>query len=242
MQVTNFYYFRIVEQCFRDFLRSRVENSNLEVPLKYTPAISVGPNVIEEIFHPVSLPKSNTEDFLALKITTPLFYSLIALDPNPATFISSSVQPSSPHPPTFHTSRPALLASLFSPSQPPPEPSVSATPSADGRWSLLARLRRHPHPLDHHSAHLPPVLKRQYRITILKLLLSDTLFFRFPLILDISRTAMKMALCYLSARALFATYGSAVDASPHRTAAADVLALMGIHIWQLSSIVLGHVL
>ncbi|MCJ1426546.1 hypothetical protein MMC29_004449, partial [Sticta canariensis] len=35
---------RIIEQCFRDFLRSHVENSNLEVPLKYTSATSIGPN------------------------------------------------------------------------------------------------------------------------------------------------------------------------------------------------------
>lgn len=249
-----FYCFRIIEQCFRDFLRIHVENSNLEVPLKYTSAILIGPNVKEEIFHPISLPKSNTEELITLKISTPLFYSLIALDSNPATFISSSVQPSSPHSLTFHTSHPAILASFFSPSQipvlPSLESSVSANPSADPspwRWSLLARLRRHPHPLDQHSAHLPPVLKRQYRMTILKLVLSDSLFFSLPLIVDISSTAVKITLCYLSASTLLAacrTYGS-VDGMGTEAASVswmDVLGLMGIHIWQLSSTMLGFVL
>lgn len=249
-----------------------MENSNLDKPLKYTSAISIGPNVNHEIFHPKSLrnenPNSDTitaEESITLKIVTPLFYSLLVLDPNPAKFLSSSVQPSSPHPPTFHISHPALLASLFSPSQLPdpasPNPSASNTistnpcqPPSPGRcWSLLARLRRNPHPLDQHSSRLPVVLRRQYRTTVLKLLLSDTLFFGLPIIADITSAAVKVALCYLYASTLVAAltrFESPMDSKDgrgsggysERAAWIDVLGLMGIHVWRLLSTALGIVI
>ncbi|MCJ1265726.1 hypothetical protein MMC22_005606 [Lobaria immixta] len=270
---------RIIEKCFRDFLRSHVENSNLDMPLKYTSAISIGPNVNDEIFHPKSLrnrnPTSNTdttEESITFKITTPLFYALIALDPNPATILSSSVQPSSSHPPSFHTSHPAIFASLFSPSQfsvpPSLESSASTATSTDPTpatsrlsWSLLARLRRNPHPLDQHSTRLPPALKRQYRTTVLKLFFSNTFFFGFPIIVDVFIVAVKLALCYLYASTLLdafeswrmhaiagSTDGRASGIAPYRTAAVggalwmDMLGLMGIHIWRLLSTGLGFVL
>lgn len=267
-----------MEKCFRDFLRSQVENSNLDIPLIYTSAISIGPNVNEEIFHPKSLrnrnPTSNTtptEETITFKITTPIFYALIALDPNLVTFLSS-VQPSSSHPPTFHTSHPAIFASLFSDSQflvpPSLESSASTATSTDPTpatsrlsWSLLARLRRNPHPLDQHSTRLPPALKRQYRTTVLKLLFSNTFFFGLPIIVDISTVAVKLALCYLYASTLLdaleswqmhaiagSTDGRASGIAPDRTAGAgkalwmDMLGLMGIHIWRLLSTGLGFVL
>ncbi|MCJ1469592.1 hypothetical protein MMC07_008227 [Pseudocyphellaria aurata] len=267
---------RIIEQCFRDFLRSLVESSKLEKPIKYTSAISIGPNVKHENFYPKSLRNKNqssdtvtADESITLQIITPLFYSLLVLDLDPARFISISVQPSSPHPLTFHTSHPALLASLFSPSQlpdpPSPKPSSSnsvsmnpSEPSTRRCWSLLARLRRNPHALDQHSSRLPVVLRRQYRTTVLKLLLSDRLFFGLPIMADIVSAAVKVTLCYLYARtlvAILARSDSPVNSkdgrgsggypdgpAPERAVWIDVLGLMGIHVWRLSSAALGIVL
>lgn len=248
------------------------------MPLRYTSAISVGANENYETFHPNSLCKNNPnsniitpEESITLKITTPLFYALIALDPNPATFITSSVRPSSPHPPTFHTSHPAILTSLLSPSQLPVSPSpksststTTTTASTNGfpltsrlRGSLLTRLRRNSHPLDQHSTRLPPILKRRYRTSVLKLLLSDTLFFGFPIIVDVLNAAVTIALCYLYASTLSAALarwrmygvagsrGSAV--APDRIMAEralwmDVPGLMGIHAWRLLTAGLGIII
>lgn len=248
------------------------------MPLRYTSAISVGANGIYETFHPKSLcnikPNSNIitpEESITLKITTPLFYALIALDPNPATFITSSVRPSSPHPPTFHTSHPAILTSLLSPSQLPVSPSPKSSASTTTRTastnvipltsrlrgSLLARLRRNSHPLDQHSTRLPPILKRRYRTSVLKLLLSDTLFFGFPIIVDVLNAAVTIALCYLYASTLSAALarwrmygvagsrGSAVASDRIMAESAlwmDVLGLMGIHAWRLLTAGLGIII
>lgn len=234
------------------------------MPLRYTSAISVGPYVNYETFHPKSLSNTITpEESITLKITTPLFYALIALDSNPATFISSSVRPSSPHPPTFHTSHPAILTSLLSPSQLPVSPSPKSSASTTSTnvfpltsrlgWSLLARLRRNPHPLDQHSTRLPPILKRRYRTTVLKLLLSQTLFFGLPIIIDVLIAAIKIALCHQYASTLSAavarwrTDGRGSAVAPDRIRAdrvlwTDVLGLMAIHAWRLLSAGLGIII
>ena len=240
------------------------------MPLTYTSATSIGSNVNDQIFYPKSLRNSNStsetlasDEYIALKITTPLFYALLARDPDPATFISSSVQPPSPHPFTFHVSHPAIFASLFSldqlPVPPSPKSSASATTPAEPfptvsrtRWSLLARLRRNPHPLDQHSTRLPLVLKRQYRIAVLKLLLWKTFFFGLPVILDLSNAAVKIALCWLHASVLLDARRYELpgnmggEVAPDRTVAEravwmELLGLVGIHIWRLLSMVLGVV-
>lgn len=225
------------------------------MPLKYISTISIGPNQTYEIFHPKSLdknpPNSDKDESITLKITTPLFYALIALDSNPATFLSSSVQPSSPHPPTFHTSHPAIFAALFSPSQlsaPTSSASTDTGPfTSRPRWSLLDWFRHTPHLLDQHSIRLGPSLERQYRTTVLKLLLSDALFLGLPIIVDVLSVAVKVALCYMYASTLSAVwplYGlpSTTAGSLARALWSDILALMGIHVWRLLSTALEIVI
>ncbi|KAG7009101.1 hypothetical protein G7Y79_00003g009690 [Physcia stellaris] len=107
---------RNIESCFRAFLKSAIEESEMQVPVKYTAAMSS----TSETFFPLQLRDSprtpfehSSKEAVELKIATPLFYSNVVRHSHISEFITSSLLTLPPNAQTFYTSNPQALLDLF---------------------------------------------------------------------------------------------------------------------------------
>ena len=107
---------RNIESCFRAFLKSAIEESEMQVPFKYTAAMSP----TSETFFPRQLRDSprtpsehSSKEAIELKIATPLFYSNVVRHSHISEFITSSLLTLPPNAQTFYTSNPQALLDLF---------------------------------------------------------------------------------------------------------------------------------
>lgn len=241
---------RVIERCFRDYLRTRVENSTLALPFKYTSANSPALNYPQqEVFYPKSLRNKNststTPEYITLKITTPLFYALFACAFDSAAFLSSSLETYSFTSQTFYTSHLSIVISLFI----PPEnwPLLSPSPSSSSAkvhltWALIHYLRffLHPslthasipspsNPVDQHAQSNPS--SQEYRVAVLSLLLSDLLGV-LPALLDFSRFLVRANLRYVCAAAIFQALRIGSEQTGFRGEDWKLgFAGLGIHLW-----------
>ena len=167
---------------------------------------------------------TSTPIVIDLRITTPNFYVLIACAIDPAQFLFSALQNQDPKTQIVQVSHPKLLLLLF---QACSICDSSALPSSSPRYRsrilllLLNLLRRRfstmnqpEHTfsqllkvnsiLDHFVCyHLPPDQLEEYQKTVVKLLISDTLFFGLPSLVDALYLIMRSFLCYLYARWIY---------------------------------------
>ena len=235
---------------FRDFLKSRVESSNLPYALKYIPAVPGEHH--EEIFKPRG-PEHKLvpcQDPITFKPTTPLFYSNIARSENVYECLAPEIQRPDPQASTFYTSHGPSLLALFEEPQRATKPrssrSVSHLPRLDRlRWQLVFWLRRLRSRkirsssfvapvLDSFALHSSDVIKAcAYRRAVLKLLASDLLAFGVPGVLDLFFASVRIWLCWLcvqtSVGLIEPTKGQGRPTMPE--SGKLILGCVGIHLW-----------
>ncbi|MCJ1438104.1 hypothetical protein MMC27_007491 [Xylographa pallens] len=105
---------KTIEDCFRKFLKERVEHSNMQMPLKYTSAGTGSKR--EEIFYPESIatvPEKFTPDGIQFKVLTPLFYSSVVRSAHISDFIYTEELRRDDKQRTFWTSDPQKLRELL---------------------------------------------------------------------------------------------------------------------------------
>ncbi|MCJ1382076.1 hypothetical protein MMC17_005188 [Xylographa soralifera] len=140
---------KTIEDCFRKFLKERVEQSSIQMPLKYIAAGADSRR--EEIFYPKSIatvPEKFTPDGLQFKVLTPLFYSSVVRFAHISEFIYSEEFRHDDKLRTFWTSDPQKLLQLLGKKQ--ILDSNRANPCFSGwrsqiQWAILRLLRRSPH-------------------------------------------------------------------------------------------------
>ena len=108
--------FRVIQECFRLFLQDSVEQSDLQLPVKYTAAMSSFPETI----YPAHIQRSNqppsvgpSAEALVVKITSPLFYSQLVRHSHITDFITSALLTVPAESQTFYVSDPQLFLKLF---------------------------------------------------------------------------------------------------------------------------------
>ncbi|MCJ1227340.1 hypothetical protein MMC12_003995 [Toensbergia leucococca] len=139
---------RAIEKCFRGFLRSEIEQSNLDVPVRYTAAIFSNPNI--EIFFPKALqPKASRSSSqpIEFKVLTPLFYDRIARHAHISQFLRSELlnPKNKGQGETCWVSHPNQFHLIFLESNPPSPIPILLSPlnRLDRvRWTLLLILRQ----------------------------------------------------------------------------------------------------
>ena len=158
--------YRIIESCFRGFLKSRVEGSDLPVAVKYiTPCVDCQ---TEEIFHPMSLSTSAIKETqescpdhrtIEFKVLSPLFYSRIVRFVHMAEFLSAELLQHDEKDRTVWISDPSKAVHIFHIKE---QDIKSKTESCRNpswlesfRWALIRCLRRPPVPPK--SSHSGPV-------------------------------------------------------------------------------------
>ncbi|KAL8928588.1 MAG: hypothetical protein Q9208_001822 [Pyrenodesmia sp. 3 TL-2023] len=218
----------IIQRTFRSYLRSLVESSNLERPVKY---ISPIPSPTEELFSPTS--PSSTETLqstpIELKVTTPLFYARIARYSHLSEYLSNELLNDDEKDRTFHVSDPKSLLQLFEESRPMAQSVSAISPvskfSIHDRmlWRFQRWLRNHVRQsgrqqhqpdqvdirhfglsqFDHHARRYDSLEQAAlYRQVVTKLLLSDVIAFGHPEILDGVGYIIRVILNYMFAGAL----------------------------------------
>ena len=147
--------YRIIESCFRRFLRSQVEGSDLAVPLKYvTPCVDCQ---TEELFYPMSFsaiatkgtqnsgPSHSTIDF---KVLSPLFYSRIVRFAHMAEFLSAELLQYDEKDRTIWVSDPKSVLQIFHVNEQQVKSNTESTRQLSWldsiRWTVLRCLRRPP--------------------------------------------------------------------------------------------------
>jgi len=108
-------YCRIIEQCFQGFLKYTLENSDLQVPLKYTSPMTG----IPQVFCPSHLTQPQSEcqsqHSLDFKVSTPLFYSHIVRFALVPEYFLTSLFMAAPEFQTFYVSDATTFIDLFLP-------------------------------------------------------------------------------------------------------------------------------
>jgi len=106
---------RIIEQCFQGFLKDTIDNSNIQVPTKYTSPMTGLP----QVFYPSQVTQSQSEcqsqHYLDFTVTTPLFYSHIIRFAHLPDFFAKSLFTDAPESQTFHVSDATTFIDLFEP-------------------------------------------------------------------------------------------------------------------------------
>ena len=143
---------RIIEECFRKFLKARVLSSPFSVPLEY---VAAGTHCLrEETFYPISVagkpePHMKEKDVqqktIKFKVLTPLFYDRLPRYAHLEEFLSTEMLQQDEEQRTFWTSDPVRLLQIITGSEPHmPERSATVTRSAlhRARWAFLKFLRQ----------------------------------------------------------------------------------------------------
>ncbi|MCJ1387982.1 hypothetical protein MMC18_000825 [Xylographa bjoerkii] len=137
-----------IEVCFRKFLKERVEQSSMQMPLKYIAAGTDSKR--EEIFYPklaTTVPEKFTPDGLQFKVLTPLFYSSIVRFAHIAEFIHSEELLCDDKKRTFWTSDAQKLLQLLGEKQILGLDTTNLSYSnwmSRIQWATLRHLRRSP--------------------------------------------------------------------------------------------------
>ena len=143
--------YRIIEECFRNFLKARVLSSPFSVPLEY---VAAGTHCLkEETFYPISVAGKQEPDMkekdvqqktIRFKVLTPLFYDRLARYAHLADFLSTEMLQQEEEQRTFWTSDPVRLLQIISGNEPHmSEKSATVTRNALHRvsWTFLKFLR-----------------------------------------------------------------------------------------------------
>ena len=201
--------YRIVEKCFRLYLKSQAKNQNQSVArdissLRY---IASGANCPrEETF---ALPSQATgsssppQKEAILQVLTPLFYTELALHSDPSTFITLTMEQPSERQTCYASPIDEVPTFLeYDPFARIPSDESHLTSL---RWVFLRLLRRQSnHALDHFvRSTLSESLADDYRRAVASLLLSSWLTFGIPEILDGIVALFKAALCWLCLEAVW---------------------------------------
>ncbi|MCJ1287839.1 hypothetical protein MMC26_007191 [Xylographa opegraphella] len=139
---------KTIEDCFRKFLKQQVEQSNVQIPLKYVAAGVDSKR--EEIFYPKSITTVSEKfapDGLQFKVLTPLFYSSVARFARISEFIYSEELRHNDKQRTFWTSDPQKLLEILGEKQIPDSDRsnpLSSNWMSQIYWAILRLLRRSP--------------------------------------------------------------------------------------------------
>lgn len=106
---------RVIEQCFQRFLRDTIENSDLQIPLKYTSPLTGKSQFFCSKHIARSLSERQKEDSLNFKVTTPLFYTDIVRCAHTAEFFTKALLTVAPEAQTFYVSDAITFIDLFKP-------------------------------------------------------------------------------------------------------------------------------
>lgn len=108
---------RVIESCFRAFLKVTVQKSDLQLPFQYTGAMSSVPEMFFPLHHRDSvcpyLEESSTE-VIDLKIVTPVFYRHLIRYSHISEFITRSLITLPANSQTFYISDPQVFLGLLS--------------------------------------------------------------------------------------------------------------------------------
>ena len=243
---------RAIAAVFMEHLKYLVEESNPPTSVKFFPGIATMSTSVT-LTHPnlrSASPDTQTPQ-IVFKVTTPLFYSQIALFANPSTYLASRLANADPKTSTFHTSDPETLTRLF-------DRYLFATVGAalhrlsaleSLRWTLVHLLRSTPAPISRLSRldktaitmhKYDPANERAYRRAVLKLLLADYMAFGQTMVIDAILWCIRLWLCWLCVQSLERLL--VISRDGWHTSLLEVFSLVlgctGIHIWRYSRWVL----
>ena len=247
---------------FRDYIKFLVEESDLTPPAQFMSSITTMPS--SETFYPRSftatkpLPESSPDysnstkpttdnSPLTFKVTTPLFYALLARQNNIYNFLADSFSNFDPKTATFYTSDQDLLLRLFKSSSIRPQAKQKTSSFVDlYRWRILSWIRKShsPSPLDAFALLSDSITHekvRAYRISLLKILVADRLAFGSPGLIDSLLWIIRVCLTWVCAKSLERLlwmqigYGDDLEL---RDIGKVFVGCMGLQIWSSSAVLL----
>ena len=176
----------VVASIFEDYLRSTIEDQSLPMRLEYQPATLDNPRSIILVSIP-RRPDVTCKESVIFKLTTPLFYTNLALSNNTADFILSTLKCQDPLKSVLYTNHPDRIQTLFV--KKGDETCVlPRLPSWERiRWLPIYLLRGlKMSDLDMYSmAHSSKTKPREYRRVIFKLLVAKYLTLGFVEMIDL---------------------------------------------------------